>query len=238
MTNTGNILEIEALSVHYHEGGRALEGVTLALAGGERVALIGPNGAGKTTLLLAVMGGVPHSGTIVVDGITLTRRTATAIRNRCGMMFQDPDDQLFMPDLLDDVAFGPLNQGLSQDDARRRSLEAIGAVGLTGLEGRCAHHLSEGQKRSACLATLLAMDVKLLLLDEPGAGLDCRARRRLVDLLAGREEAMLLATHDLNMVRRLCPRVVLLDEGRVVADGPAERFLDDQSLLQEHGLME
>jgi cobalt/nickel transport system ATP-binding protein len=238
MTGNGRILDIADLSVHYHEGGRALQAVSLALAPGERVALIGPNGAGKTTLLLSVLGGVPHTGKIIVDGITLTRGTATAIRNRCGMMFQDPEDQLFMPDLLGDVAFGPLNQGLSQDEARRRSLAAIEAVGLTGLESRCAHHLSEGQKRSACLATLLAMDVRLLFLDEPGAGLDCRARRRLMDLLLGRKEAMLLATHDLDMVRQMCPRVVLLDEGRVVADGSAEAVLGDYSLLRTHGLMD
>jgi cobalt/nickel transport system ATP-binding protein len=230
------VLSVTDLSVRYHDGTQALHGISFALAPGERAALIGPNGAGKTSLLLAIMNGVHWSGTIVVDALPLSRRSADDVRSRCGMTFQDADDQLFMPTLLDDVAFGPLNQGAAPDAARDLAARAIAAVGLGGLENRSAHHLSGGQKRAAALATILSMQVKLLLLDEPGANLDFRSRRRLMDILAGRGEAQLLATHDLDMVRRLCTRVIVLDAGRIVADGLTAEILDNQSLLAEHGL--
>lgn len=232
----GNILEIADLALAYHDGTQALRGVALTVEAGGRVGLIGPNGAGKTSLLLAVMNGIKYTGKIVVDGVELARRSAGQVRSRCGMVFQNPDDQLFMPTLLEDVAFGPLNQGHPPAEAKARAKAAIAAVGLAGFEGRCAHHLSNGEKQNAALATILSMDVKLLLLDEPGAGLDARGQRRLLDILADRPEAMLLATHDLDMVRRLCREVVLLDEGRVVAAGSAEPILANSSLLAEHGL--
>ena len=152
------------------------------------------------------------------------------------MVFQDGQDQLFMPTLLEDAAFGPLNQGLAPDAAEAAARCAIAAVGLEGLERRSAHHMSGGQKRSAALATVLSMKVKLLLLDEPGANLDRRSRRRLSDMLLDRREAMLLATHDLSMIRLLCARVVLLDEGHIAAAGPAEQVLNDQALLSAHGV--
>jgi len=231
-----DILEIADLSVGYGDGVQALVGVSLHVPAGGRVGLIGPNGAGKTTLQLALMGGVKHDGRIVVDGIELSRRTTAEVRNRCGMIFENPDDQLFMPTLLDDVAFGPLNQGYEPSQAEARSRAAIAAVGLAGLESRSGHHLSAGQKRSAALATVLSMNVKLLLLDEPASGLDCRSRRRLIELLAAREEAMLLATHDLDLVGALCREVVLLDAGRVIANGPVQELLADAALLAEHGL--
>ena len=232
----GNILEIEDLHVRYHDGTVALDGASLTVAQGERVALIGPNGAGKTSFLLAILGGVPSTGKIVVDGIELRRPALGDVRGRCGMTFQNPDDQLFMPTLLDDVAFGPLNQGLSPAAAQETAKAAIEAVGLAGLENRSPHHLSGGQKRSASLATIVAMNVKLLLLDEPAANLDFRSRRRLLDILTRRPEAMLLATHDLRMVEELCSRVVLLDAGHVVADRPTGEILADAALLSEHGL--
>jgi cobalt/nickel transport system ATP-binding protein len=210
--------------------------VTLSVAAGERVALIGPNGAGKTTLLLAIMGGVKSTGRVVVDGIELSARTAQEVRSRCGMTFQNPDDQLFMPTLLEDAAFGPLNQGFPPAEAEARAGAAIEAVGLAGFEHRSAHHASEGQKRSASLATILSMNVKLLLLDEPGGGLDFRSRRRLTELLAGRTEAMLMATHDMDMVRAFCARVVMLDGGQVAAVGSVADILGDAGLLARHGL--
>ena len=231
-----NILEIENVSVTYPDGTEALAGISLAVDPGGRVGLIGPNGAGKTTLLLAIMRAVPFEGRIVVDGVTVARRTADEARSRCGMTFQDADDQLFMPTLLDDAAFGPLNQGCDAETARQRAQHAIAAVGLAGLEARSAHHLSGGQKRSAALATILSMQVKMLLLDEPGANLDFRNRRRLIELLAGRDEAMLLATHDLDMVRQLCERVIILDAGRVRADMPTPDALGDRDLLAEYGV--
>jgi cobalt/nickel transport system ATP-binding protein len=222
--------------VSYADGTEALDGVTLSVAAGERVALIGPNGAGKTTLLLAIMGGVKSTGRVVVDGIELSARTAQEVRSRCGMTFQNPDDQLFMPTLLEDAAFGPLNQGFPPAEAEARAGAAIEAVGLAGFEHRSAHHASEGQKRSASLATILSMNVKLLLLDEPGGGLDFRSRRRLTELLAGRTEAMLMATHDMDMVRAFCARVVMLDGGQVAAVGSVAEILGDAGLLARHGL--
>ncbi len=232
----GNVLQARDLRVRYHDGTEALHGVSLAVATGERVALIGPNGSGKTSLLLAIMRGVPFDGSITISGVELTRATQQQTRSQCGMTFQDSEDQLFMPTLLDDVAFGPLNQRMSADEATAAATAAIAAVGLAGMADRPAHHLSGGEKRAAALATVLAMNVKLLLLDEPVTNLDFRSRRRLVDILAARAEAMLLATHDLDLVRQLCSRAVLLDEGLIAADGPADEILADTKLLAEHGL--
>ena len=232
----GPVLEIDNLTVRYDDGADALRGVSLSVAPSQRVGLIGPNGSGKTSLLLAIMRGVRSEGTITVDGVQLRRDTVDDVRSRCGMTFQNADDQLFMATLLDDVAFGPLNQGKSPDEARSLARDALQAVALDGLETRTAHHLSGGQKQNAALATILAMQVKLLLLDEPGANLDLRSRRRLQAVLADRDEAMLIATHDLDMVRALCPRLILLDEGRIVAAGRTESLLSDTALLTRHGL--
>ena len=236
MDENENILEVRDLRVRYHDGTEALHGVSLGVGAGEKVALIGPNGAGKTSLLLAIMRGVRFTGRIAVEGRELSARTAEAARGRCGMTFQEADDQLFMPTLLEDVAFGPLNQRLGAAQAEEQARAAIAAVGLQGLEHRSAHHLSGGQKRLASLATILSMQVKLLLLDEPGANLDFRSRRRLIELLGARPEAMLLATHDLDMIRRLCRRVIVLDQGVVAADGGTEGILSDSALLASHGL--
>jgi cobalt/nickel transport system ATP-binding protein len=235
MSDSPTLLDVSDLHVHYADGVDALRGVSLALQPAERVALIGPNGAGKTTLMLAIMNAVRFTGQIAVDSIELCQKTERDVRSRCGMIFQDAEDHLFMPTLLDDVAFGPLNQGCSGDEARRRAAEAIAQVGLTGLEQRSAHHMSCGQKRAAALATVLSMQVRLLLLDEPGANLDGRSRRRLIEILEHRSEAMLLATHDLPLVRRLCSRVILMDEGLIVADRPAADLLADTALLAAHG---
>jgi cobalt/nickel transport system ATP-binding protein len=230
------ILTIQDLSVHYVDGTQGLRGLSLTVQSGQRVALLGPNGAGKTSLLLAVLNAVHWHGRIVVDGVELMGRSAEVVRGRCGLTFQDADDQLFMPTLLEDVAFGPLNQGLAPAAAETKARATIAAVGLAGLESRSAHHLSGGQKRVAALATVLAMDVKLLLLDEPGASLDARTRRKLGDLLAGRPEAMLLATHDLDLAGRLCQRAVVLEDGKVAVDAPMREVVGDAALLGRYGL--
>jgi cobalt/nickel transport system ATP-binding protein len=238
MNDASPLLQVENAWVHYADGVDALCGASFSIGVGERVALIGPNGAGKTTLMLAMMNALRFKGRIVIDGIEVCRKNEQAARSRCGMIFQNADDHLFMPTLLDDVAFGPLNQGCAADEARRRAEATIADVGLGGFELRSAHHMSAGQKRAASLATVLSMQVELLLLDEPGANLDCRGRRRLFDVLAARPEAMLLATHDLPMVERLCSRAILLDAGQIIADRPTADMLADVALLREHGVME
>ena len=237
MTETP-MLQIEGLSVRYPDGVDALRGVSISVNRSQRVGLIGPNGAGKTTLMLAIMNAVRFTGRIVVDGIEVGKKTENEARNRCGMVFQDAEDHLFMPTLLEDVAFGPLNQGCGAAEAQRRAVEAIAQVGLTGLEHRSAHHMSGGQKRAAALATVLAMQVDLLLMDEPGANLDHRSRCRLIEILERRGEAMLLATHDLPLLGRLSNRVILLDEGRIIADRPTADLLADHALLHAHGLVD
>ena len=236
MHNTPALLQIDDLHVRYADGVDALRGVSLTLRPAERVGLIGPNGAGKTTLMLSIMNAVRFTGRIVVDAVEVRKKTEHEARSRCGMIFQDAEDHLFMPTLLDDAAFGPLNQGCDGGEARRRAVEAIAQVGLTGLEQRSAHHMSGGQKRAAALATVLSMQVKLLLLDEPGANLDGRSRRRLIEILDGRSEAMLLATHDLPLIRRLCSRVILMDEGLVIADRTTADLLADTAIFSAHGL--
>jgi cobalt/nickel transport system ATP-binding protein len=238
MADTPAVLRIENLCVRYTDGIDALRSVSFTMNPCERVAVIGPNGAGKTTLMLAIMNAVHFHGQIVVDAVEVNKKNEQTARSRCGMIFQDAEDHLFMPTLLEDVAFGPLNQGCHAAEAQRRAVEAIAQVGLTGLESRSAHHMSGGQKRAAALATVLSMQVKLLLLDEPGANLDARSRRRLIDILDHRNEAMVLATHDLPLVRRLCSRVLLMDEGRIIADRPTADVLDDAGLLTAHGLMD
>ena len=236
MTDTPALLQVHDLHVRYADGVDALRGVSLTIYPSERVGLIGPNGAGKTTLMLSIMNAVRFTGRIVIDAVEVSKNTEYVTRSRCGMIFQDAEDHLFMPTLMDDVAFGPLNQGCNPDEARRRAQEAIDKVELTGLEQRSAHHMSGGQKRAASLATVISMQVKLLLLDEPGANLDGRSRRRLMEILHARTEAMLLATHDLPMIRRLCSRVILMDEGQIIADRPADDILADTALLGDHGL--
>lgn len=238
MTDTLALLQVQNLHVHYADGVNALRDVSLIVNPAERVGLIGPNGAGKTTLMLSIMNAVRFTGRIVVDSIEVSKKTEQETRSRCGMVFQDAEDHLFMPTLLDDVAFGPLNQGCDTNEAKRRADEAIAKVGLTGLEQRSAHHMSGGQKRAASLATVMSMQVKLLLLDEPGANLDSRSRRRLIEILDARTEAMLLATHDLPMVRRLCSRVILIDQGQIMADRPTNDLLADTALLHEHGVID
>jgi cobalt/nickel transport system ATP-binding protein len=236
MNDTPALLQVHDLHVRYADGVDAIRGVSLNIYPAERVGLIGPNGAGKTTLMLSIMNAVRFTGRIVIDAVEVSKNTEHRTRSQCGMIFQDAEDHLFMPTLLDDVAFGPLNQGCNPHEARRRAQEAIEKVELTGLEQRSAHHMSGGQKRAASLATVMSMQVKLLLLDEPGANLDGRSRRRLMEILQDRTEAMLLATHDLPMIRHLCSRVILMDKGQIIADRPANDMLADTTLLSEHGL--
>ena len=230
------MLTMQNLTVTYPDGTVAVDGLDLTVADGERVALIGANGAGKTSLLLALVGVLPHTGTVTVDGVTLDKHTLGEIRARVGMVFQNPDDQLFMPTIGEDVAFGPRNQGLPEDEVARRVTDALAQLGIGHLRERTALKLSGGEKRMAALATVLAMAPAALLLDEPTAFLDPRARRTLIRALAPLVPARLVATHDLSFAVDTCPRCVLLREGRVFADGASRTLLYDEALMEACGV--
>ncbi|MFC1705245.1 energy-coupling factor ABC transporter ATP-binding protein [Planctomycetota bacterium] len=231
------LLEIRDLVYVYPDQTRALDGVSFSVPEGGRVALVGPNGSGKTTLLLHLNGlFLPQEGTVRVAGLAVSSRTVRETRRKVGLLFQDPDDQLFMPTLLEDVAFGPLNLGLAPELAKERALTAIAAVRLSGKEERPPHALSGGQKRLAALAGLLSMNPQLLALDEPSAGLDPRARRGLAARLLEARAALLVASHDLEFCLTLCDRAVVLDGGRVIREGPIQEVFSDSEFMLAHGL--
>ena len=248
----GMAVDIRDLVYAYPDGTAALRGVNLRMEAGERVALVGPNGAGKSTLISQVVGLLaPEAGEVWIQGGRMDGKSKKALRQKVGLVFQNPDDQLFLGSVFDDVAFGPLNQGLGEVEARGRVEEALGAVAAEGLEGRFPGHLSVGQKRSVALATVLAMRPDILVLDEPASNLDPYARRRLIDQLLALApdpghthphpanwipRTLLLATHDLEMVLDCCPRTALLSKGQVVADGPSIEILGDKELMEAHRL--
>jgi len=231
------MIELRGLCYRYPDGTEALRGVSLRVAPGEKLALVGPNGAGKSTLLLHLNGVLRSTGgEVLVDGQPISERTLRQVRSRIGMVFQDPDDQLFSPTVFDDVAFGPLHMGLSEADVRERVARALEQVGMAGFEGRMPHHLSLGQRKRVAIATVLSMEPALLALDEPTAGLDPRARRGLLTLLQRLPQALVVSTHDMRMVAEVFPRMVVLAEGAVAYDGPSGPFLDDDELLERYGL--
>jgi len=229
-------IEVENLSFTYPDGRQALRDVTLCIQPDEKVALVGPNGAGKSTLLLHLNGILRGEGRVKVCGLEVNDRNVKHIRARVGMVFQSPDDQLFSPRVYDDVAFGPLYMGLPVDEVDARVHDALEAVGMGGYEERTSHHLSVGEKKRIAIATVLSMKPEVLVLDEPTAGLDPRARRSLIQLLRELPLTMLVSTHDMRMVEELFPRMVIMDEGRVVVDGPTGQLMSDEKLLEAHGL--
>ncbi len=232
-------LEISDLSFSYPDGRQALRGVTFSLMPGDKVAILGPNGAGKSTLLLHLNGLLHGNGDVSVMGhrvVENDKKSLGLIRSLVGLVFQDPDDQLFSPTVYDDVAFGPIYMGLPQDEIDDRVLHALSLVALDGYADRMPFHLSGGEKKRAAIATVLSMQPQVLVLDEPSAGLDPRARRGLITLLDRLDQTILVTTHDLHMVREIIPRSIIMDGGVVVADGPTEDILTDQALLESHGL--
>jgi cobalt/nickel transport system ATP-binding protein len=235
-----SLLDVRELAYRYPDGHEALRGLTFALAPGERVALIGPNGAGKSTLLLHLNGLLPDrpaaNPAVTVDGLPLVEPNLPEVRRRVGLLFQDPDDQLFCPTVWEDVAFGPQQLGVREPRLSELVRDALAQVGLASFEDRLPHHLSRGEKRRVCLAGLLACDARLLVLDEPTSDLDPRGRRELMALLTRLPMGQLIATHDLEFVVEICPRAIVLDGGRIVADGPSRQLLDDEPLMLAHGL--
>ncbi len=229
-------IEIENLSFKYPDGHQALRDVCLHVEPCEKVALVGPNGAGKSTLILHLNGILTGEGDIRSAGLEVKKENLERIRARIGLVFQSPEDQLFSPTVFDDVAFGPMYQGLPEDEVQERVFEALEVVGMGEYGARVSHHLSLGEKKRIAIATVLSMTPEVLVLDEPTLGLDPRARRSLINLLRELDLTMLVSTHDMLMVRELFPRVVIMDEGQIVADGQTREVLDDVALLEAHGL--
>ena len=230
-------ISVKGLGYAYPDGTRALEEVSFEVGHGEAIAVVGANGAGKSTLLMHLNGLLsPSEGEVRIGGAPVVKSTLADIRKTVGMVFQDPDDQLFMPTVAEDVGFGPLNLGLPPDDVEARVDEALGRVEATRLKERPPYRLSGGEKRAVAIATVLAMEPSILVMDEPSSGLDPRARRRLIGLLASFEHTRILATHDLDMAAELCDRVIVLSGGSIVADGPTGDVFTDDALLAESGL--
>lgn len=227
---------ITNLHFAYPDGVQALRGVDLTITAGEKVALLGPNGAGKTTLLLHLNGILRGKGEIHIMGERLNSRNLKHLRAQVGLVFENPDDQLFSPTVFDDVAFGPLYMGLPKDEVLERVRLALEQVGMAGFEERLPHHLSLGQKKRIAIATVLSMSPAILALDEPFSSLDPSARRELMRLLQRLPQTMIVSTHHISIIRHLFPRTVVMDDGRVVADGETEAILTDAALLEAHGL--
>jgi cobalt/nickel transport system ATP-binding protein len=230
-------LEVKGLAYAYPDGHQALFGVDLKIGKGERVALLGPNGAGKTTLVLHLNGILSGGlGTVHVAGLPVEKKNLQEIRRRVGIVFQDPDDQLFMPTVREDVAFGPANLGLRGPELDDRVIKALRQVGMEEFADRPPHHLSFGQRRRVAVATVLAMEPEILVLDEPSSNLDPASRRELADILRTLDVTVLMVTHDLPYALELCPRAVILSGGTIVADAPTPELLSDAELLAAHRL--
>jgi cobalt transport protein ATP-binding subunit len=230
-------VEAHHLHFRYPDGYEALRGLDLTVVRGEKVALVGPNGAGKSTFLLHLNGtNTPTHGHVAIGGTTIDRSSVRRIRAEVGLVFQDPDDQLFSLTVFEDVAFGPLHMGVAAGEIHDRVERALAAVGMSGFETRAPQRLSLGQRKRVALATVLSMDPSVLVFDEPSAGLDPRGRRELIGLLRSLPQTLIVSTHDMRLVADVFPRIVVMDGGVIVADGPTGAILADDTLLERHGL--
>jgi cobalt/nickel transport system ATP-binding protein len=235
--STPPIIELCDVRFAYPDGQVALDRVTWSVRAGERVAILGPNGAGKSTLCLHLNGILrPQSGQVRVAGTAVGDATMLEVRRRVGVVFQDPDDMLFMPTVAQDIAFGPANLGVVEPELSERVTWALGLVGMGDSRDRPPHHLSFGQRKRVAAAAVLAMEPDVLVLDEPSSNLDPRARREFADILQGLPQTLVMVTHDLPYAWRLCDRAVIVDHGRIVADGPMAEILSDAALLAAHDL--
>ncbi len=232
-----HIIEFRDVRFRYPDGTDALKGVSFRITHGESVGIVGANGAGKSTLLLHMNGHLlPTSGDVTIGEVPLRKETRPEIRRKVGVVFQNPDDQLFMPTVFDDVAFGPLNLGLPPGRVRERVHEALRRVNALGLAGKPPHHLSGGQKSAVAIATVIAMEPDILVMDEPAASLDPKSRRSVIGLLNGFTHSKIIASHDLDLILDVCGRCLVIGDGAIVADGPAEKILSDAALLAENDL--
>lgn len=232
-----HITELVHLDYTYPDKNKAVEDFCATILHGETVGIIGANGAGKSTLLLLLMGILnPDQGEVRIGGVKLTKKTLPHIQPRMGMVFQDPNHQLFMSSVYEDVAFGPRNMGLSEDEVCLNAMAALEQVGIAHLKDRAPFKLSEGEKRMASIATVLSMHPDILVMDEPTASLDSKARRKVINLLKGFEHTRIITSHDLDMILEVCSRVILVSKGRIQADGTAEKILTNEALLKENGL--
>jgi cobalt/nickel transport system ATP-binding protein len=230
-------ISVDSLGFSYPDGTRALHGVSFEVTHGESIALVGANGAGKSTLLMHLNGLHPaQDGTVTIGDVPVVKETLGDIRKTVGMVFQDPDDQLFMPTVAEDVAFGPMNLGLPDEVVEARVDDALGRVGATELKRRPPYRLSGGEKRAVAIATVLSMCPSILVMDEPSSNLDPRARRRLMQLLATFDHTKIIATHDLDLAAELCERTIVMSGGAIVADGPTHEVFSDEALLESCGL--
>lgn len=229
-------VSINNFTYTYADGSKGLGDVSLNISAGEKVSIIGANGSGKSTLLLAMGGFVTGTGSIVIDGVESNSKNLKRIRSSIGSVLQNPDEQLFMPTLFEDVAFGPQNMGLAFDEVHDITHEAINRAGLTGMESKAPHHLSAGQKRSAAIATILSMSPKIITMDEPDTSLDPRSRKNLVELLRSLSQTLVVATCNMDFAAAVSDRCVLIDKGKVVADGLSKDILVDEKLMEENGL--
>jgi len=232
-----HFVEFRDVSFRYPDGTPALTGLSFRVTHGESVGIVGANGAGKSTLLLHMNGSLlPTSGTVTVGDLLLRKRTVQEVRRRVGMIFQNPDDQLFMPTVYEDVAFGPLNLGMDGEGVRERVREALSLVGCLDLRDKPPHHLSGGQKSAVAIAAVIAMDPDILVMDEPAANLDPRSRRNLIAMLQRFVHTKIVASHDLDLILDVCNRCIVVREGSIVADGRTADILSDKRLLEENSL--